>query len=81
MLSLFIVRRVFNQLRVSIVVDLDHKDAEINLAYAGRLKRSQTIPFDQVCTIEKAEAALANEGGVYGTYFAALEREFSSEVV
>lgn len=79
MLQYFAVSRDYNKLRVRLFVDLEHKDAEISVLYAGRIKSSHTVPFAQVDDIEKAEAVLRQEGGVHGTFFQALERKYSAE--
>ena len=79
MLQYFAVSRDYNKLRVRLFVDLEHKDAEISVMYAGRLKRSQTIRFDEVSTPEKAEAYLSRQAGIHGSLVETLEHQYRSE--
>lgn len=79
MLALFIVRRTFNKLKVSLVVDLEHKDAEISVYYEGRLKVSQTVRFDEVSSPEKAEAYLSRDAGIHGSLVETLEHRYRAE--
>lgn len=79
MLQYFSVKRYFNKLAVSISVDCEHAEAEINVSYDRVLKRSSGVHFHEVDTPEKAEAYLRQHVGERGSLLEALEQQYRSE--
>lgn len=75
MLANFTVRRVFNDLKLSLFVDLERKDACLTVTYARRLiaRHSDQVALREVCTPEKAEAYLRKPAGQHATLVEHLE--------
>jgi hypothetical protein len=79
MLQYFAVKRAFYKLSVRLFVDVEHREAEITVLYDHRIKSSRTVRFDQVATVELAEAFLSQHVGERGSLLETLEHQFRSE--
>lgn len=73
MLAMFVIRKTFCKLTVTLHVDVEAKSAETIVTYDRRIKRIDTAPIWEVDTVEKAEKWMGRSFGERGSLVEYLE--------
>ena len=73
MLSMFQVKRTFYKLTVSVLVDVDRKQADMTITYDRRIVCMGAVPFWKMSTPDAAESFLGAPAGERGNMMESWE--------
>lgn len=80
MLALFIRKRTFCKLQVTLYVDCEKQEASITVTYDRRIKAVDPVSFHEVRDPELAKKWLSREVGEHGNFIETLERGYRTGV-
>lgn len=66
--SNFTVKGIYNNVKAVIMVDCEHKEADIMMMVDHKIHNQQKLTYRDVDTAEKAKAWLSKDMGKYGTF-------------